>query len=61
MATLPMGYTTLLDFYAAPWVIPIVLSAIAGLSFIATLGIDKDTQGIANDPDQKAARYDLAG
>jgi hypothetical protein len=56
-----MGYTTLLDFYAAPWVIPIVLSAIAGLSFIATLGIDKDTQGIANDPDQKAARYDLAG
>jgi MHS family proline/betaine transporter-like MFS transporter len=48
MATLPMGYTTLLDFYAAPWVVPIVLSAIAGLSFIATLGIDKDTQGIAN-------------
>ena len=32
MAALPMGLTALLDFYATPWVVPIVLSGIAGLS-----------------------------
>lgn len=39
MATLPMGYTTLLDFYGSPWVVPLVLSAIAGLSLMATRSI----------------------
>ncbi|MCE3231654.1 MAG: hypothetical protein K0R52_1582 [Alphaproteobacteria bacterium] len=48
MATLPMGYTTLLNLYDTPWVVPIVLSAIAGLSFMATRGIDEDIQGIVN-------------
>jgi MFS family permease len=48
MATLPMGYTTLLDFYGSPWVVPLALSVIAALSLIAARGIhsnEKD-QGI---------------
>jgi len=38
MATLPTGYTALLGLYGTPWVVPVILSAIAGLSFVATLG-----------------------
>ncbi|MBX9805375.1 MAG: MFS transporter [Alphaproteobacteria bacterium] len=39
MATLPMAYTALLDNYAAPWVVPGMLSVIAGLSALATWGL----------------------
>jgi len=45
MATLPMGFTALLGLYAHPWVVPLILSTIAGLSFLATwgdLGGDED-------------------
>lgn len=42
MATLPMGLTALLDFYALFWVVPLVLSAVAGLSFVATIGIKEE-------------------
>lgn len=41
MAALPMGLTALLDFYATPRVVPIVLSGIAALSFLATRGMDE--------------------
>lgn len=40
MATLPTGYTALLNFYGNPWVVPLILSALAGLSLAATLGVD---------------------
>ena len=39
MATLPMGFTALLDLYAHPWIVPLLLSAMAALSFLATWGI----------------------
>lgn len=38
-ATLPMSFTALLDLYAHPWIVPLILSTIAGLSFLATWGI----------------------
>lgn len=41
MATLPMGYTALLDKYATPWTLPLILSGIAGLSFFAAWKISE--------------------
>ena len=63
MAALPMGLTALLDFYATPRVVPIVLSGIAGLSFLATRGMnEKDLQDLAsNETQETSAQYDLAG
>ena len=39
MATLPMGFTALLDLYAHPFIVPFILSTIAGLSFLAAWSI----------------------
>jgi MHS family proline/betaine transporter-like MFS transporter len=43
MATLPMGFTALLDLYAHPWIVPLSLSTIAGLSFLAAWSIAEGT------------------
>jgi len=47
MAALPMGYTALLDRYATPWTIPLILSGIAGLSFFAAWRLPKTANEIA--------------
>lgn len=47
MATLPVGYTALLDKYINPWIVPLVLSGIAGLSFFATWRTSKAANDVA--------------
>lgn len=62
LATLPMGFTTLLNLYGTPWIVPVALSAIAGLSLVATRGVDEnvmDTSEIQNE--NKPAKYDRVG
>ncbi|MBM3469016.1 MAG: MHS family MFS transporter [Alphaproteobacteria bacterium] len=62
MATLPMMLTSLLNYYATPWCVPVVLSVIAGLSYLAAWGIRKEPdQEMNEDNEIKETRYDLAG
>ena len=46
MATLPMGFTALLDLYAHPFIVPFILSTIAGLSFLAAWSIPETSPEI---------------
>jgi MFS family permease len=43
LATLPIGFTALLDLYAHPLIVPLILSTIAGLSLLATWSIAEGT------------------
>lgn len=62
IATLPMGYTALLNYYGTPWIVPIVLSTIAGLSLIATRGIDENVANrIGNRTENEPVQYGLVG
>jgi MFS family permease len=60
IATLPMGYTALLDSYNTPWIVPIVLSGIAGLSLAATRGLDLNKGEATQYRDENnPVKYDL--
>jgi MHS family proline/betaine transporter-like MFS transporter len=62
IATLPMGYTALLTFYGTPWIVPLALSAIAGLSLVAKRGIDENVvDKIENRTENESPQYDLVG
>lgn len=62
MATLPMGLTALLDYSSNPWVVPITLSCIAGLSFFATVGLKKDAPEVTkNIAENMQVNYDRIG
>jgi MFS family permease len=62
LATLPMVYTALLNFFESPWVVPIILSGLAGVSLLATSNIDQNEQ-INDTPIQEidSIKYDLVG
>ncbi|AIK95619.1 MFS transporter [Candidatus Odyssella acanthamoebae] len=53
MATLPMGLTAILDFFANPWVVPLTLSVIAGLSLVATWGTKEAILDVTNNRDEE--------
>jgi MHS family proline/betaine transporter-like MFS transporter len=62
MATLPMLYTSLLDFYSIPWVVPIILSVIATLPLIALRGIEENlVKSMNNHKEDEPVKYDQAG
>jgi hypothetical protein len=62
MATLPVHYTKLLDSYGMPWVVPIILSIIAGLSLLATRGIEKShMESLGDQKKDGSIKYNLAG
>jgi MFS family permease len=42
MATLPISYTAVMESYNTPWVVPIILSAIAGVSLLASRRINDE-------------------
>ena len=62
MATLPLIYTSLLDLFESPWIVPIVLSGLAGISLLATLKIIQNKQINETSPQESnPIKYDLVG
>ena len=62
MATIPMAYTSLLNAYDTPWIIPALLSGFAGLSFLGTLGILENLpERVSNENTDSRLKQDRVG